>query len=142
HATLHLGLLHQLAVRAHTLLGERLRELVRDECSGVQTGQGDELPAVSESTEALDVGLLLVTRHGLLPVERGGQVVGKSIAVSINLPCLCEWEVECEGNLLLLGPDGVHTISKLLGLLVVGHLALHPNQISKWRKRNSTVDGA
>lgn len=36
----------------------------------------------------------------------------------------------------------MHTISKLLGLLVVGHLALHPNQISKWSECNSTVDGA
>jgi hypothetical protein len=35
----------------------------------VQTGQGDELPAVTQLAEALDVGLLLVAGHGLLPVE-------------------------------------------------------------------------
>lgn len=44
-------------------------------------------------------------------------------------------------GLLLFGPDGMHTISKLLGLFIVRKLALHPNQIGKWRIGNGTVDG-
>jgi len=43
-----------------------------------------------------------------------------------------------EKNLLLLGPNGVHTISKLLGLVEVGQLALHPDQIGV----RSVSDGA
>jgi len=66
---LHLGLLHQLAVRAHAVLGVRLGELVRDERGRVQTGQRDELPAVAELAETLDVRLLLLGGHGSLPVE-------------------------------------------------------------------------
>lgn len=49
---------------------------------------------------------------------------------------------EYVGNdLLLLRPDGMHTISKLLGLVIVRKLALHPNQIGKWRVSDGTVDG-
>lgn len=44
-------------------------------------------------------------------------------------------------GLLLLGPDGMHAIGKLLGLVVVGKLALHPNQIGEWRISDGTVDG-
>ncbi len=43
----HLGLLHQLPVRAHTVLGESFGELIADERGGVQAGKGDELPAVA-----------------------------------------------------------------------------------------------
>lgn len=43
----HLGLLHQLPVRAHTVLGEGFGELIADERGGVQAGKGDELPAVA-----------------------------------------------------------------------------------------------
>jgi hypothetical protein len=45
----------------------------------VQAGQRDELPAVAELGEAADVGLLVVARHGRLPVEGGGEVVGESV---------------------------------------------------------------
>lgn len=68
-ALLHLGLLDQLAVGAHAVLGIGLGELVGDERGGVQTGQGDELPAVTQLAETLDIGLLLIARHGFLPVE-------------------------------------------------------------------------
>ena len=74
-AILHLGLLYQLAVSTHSVLGVVLREGVGDERGGVQTGKGDELPAVSQLTKSLDVCLLLVAGHGLLPVERRRQVV-------------------------------------------------------------------
>ena len=77
HAELHLGLLDQLAVGAHALVREGAGELVRDEGGGVQARQGDELPAVTQGAQTLDVGLLLVAGHGLLPVEGGGEVVGE-----------------------------------------------------------------
>lgn len=117
---LHLGLLHELAVGAHAVLGEGLGELVRDKRGGVQAGQGDELPRVAELAETLDVGLLLVAGHGLLPVEGGGQVVGE----------------------FLLGPHGVHAVGEFLGLLVVGQLALHPDEIGEGRVGDGAVDGA
>ncbi len=77
-AKLHLGLLDELAVRAHADLAVGRGEAVADERRGVQAGEGDELPAVAELGQALDISLLLVAGHGRLPVERGGQVVGKS----------------------------------------------------------------
>lgn len=43
--------------------------------------------------------------------------------------------------ILLLGPDGVDSVGKLLGLGVVRQLALHPDQISEWSKSDGTVDG-
>lgn len=117
---LHLGLLDQLAVRAHSVLGEVLRELVADERGRVQTGQGDELPAVTQLAQALDVRLLLVARHRLLPVEGRRQVVGQ----------------------LLLRPDRVDSVRKFLRLLIVGELALHPDQVGERPVRNGAVDGA
>merc|ERR1712176_1441326 len=47
HTTLHLRLLHKLAISAHSLLRECLGECVGDERGLVQTGQRDELPAVA-----------------------------------------------------------------------------------------------
>lgn len=73
----HLRFLYELSVGAHALLCVRLGECVGDEGSCVQTGQGDELPGVAEGAKALDVGFLFVAGHGLLPVEGGGEVVGK-----------------------------------------------------------------
>ena len=67
----HLGFLDQFAVRAHSLLRVGLGELVRDEGRGVQTCERDELPAVAEFTEALDVGFLFFPGHGRFPVEGG-----------------------------------------------------------------------
>ena len=69
--TLHLRLLDQLAVSAHALLRERTTELVRDQCRGVQARQCDELPAVAQLAEALDIGFLVGGAHGCFPVERG-----------------------------------------------------------------------
>lgn len=76
---LHLGLLDQLSISPHPLLGVGLGEDVGDERGGVQAGEGDELPAVAEFGEALDVRLLLVARHGRLPVEGGREVVRESV---------------------------------------------------------------
>ena len=117
---LDLGLLDELAVGAHADLAVRLGELVADERGGVQTREGDELPAVAELGEAADVGLLLVAAHGGLPVERRRQVVGE----------------------LLLGPDGVHTLGELLGLGVVGKLGLHPDGVAVGGVGDGAVDGA
>lgn len=68
---LHLGFLDELAVGAHAALRERLGKGVGDEGRRVQAGQGDELPAVAQLGEALDVGFLVVGGHGGLPVEAG-----------------------------------------------------------------------
>jgi hypothetical protein len=68
--TVHLGLLHKLAVRTHALLAVRFGELIRDQGGGVQTCKRDKLPAVSQLAETLDVSGLLVARHSRLPVER------------------------------------------------------------------------
>jgi hypothetical protein len=70
-AAVHLGLLYQLAIRAHALSTVCLCELVRDERRGVQTRERDKLPAVPELAETLDVRFLLVAWHRRLPVERG-----------------------------------------------------------------------
>lgn len=75
---LYFRLLHQLPVRTHPLFCERARELVADEGGGVQAGEGDELPAVAEFAEAVDVGFLFGAGHGGFPVEGGGEVVGES----------------------------------------------------------------
>lgn len=76
-AAVHLGLLDELAVGAHAVLGVGAGELVADEGRRVQAGQGDELPAVAQRGQAADVRLLLVAGHGRLPVERGGEVVSE-----------------------------------------------------------------
>lgn len=44
-------------------------------------------------------------------------------------------------NSLLLGPDGVYTISELLGLGVVGKFRLHPDHVAVWGVGNRAVDG-
>lgn len=76
---LDLWLLNKLAISTHALLRVRLGEGVADEGGGVQASKGNELPAVAELSETLDVSLLLGGGHGLLPIERGGKVVGQSI---------------------------------------------------------------
>lgn len=78
HTAIHLGFLDQLPVRPHALLAVCLGELVRDERRGVQARERDELPAVAELREPLDVGLLLGAGHGRFPVEGGGEVVCES----------------------------------------------------------------
>ena len=76
---LRLGLLDDLAICAHALLGIRFGEGVGHERGLVQTREGDELPAVAESTQALDVSFLLIARHRALPIEGGGEVVSQSV---------------------------------------------------------------
>lgn len=44
-------------------------------------------------------------------------------------------------NILLLGPHGMHTVGKVLGLLKVRQLALHPDGIAVRRIRHGAVDG-
>jgi hypothetical protein len=119
-ARVHLRLLHQLAIRAHPLPAVRLRELIADQRGGVQARKRDELPAVAQLREALDVRLLLGARHGRLPVERGRQVVRE----------------------LLLRVDGVHALGELLRLAEVGQLALHPDGVGVGRVGDGAVDGA
>lgn len=120
HTALHLRLLHQLAIRPHANLAVRAGKLVADKGGGVKTSEGDELPAVTQASQASDVGLLLLSGHGGLPVERGRQVVGE----------------------LLLGPDGVDALGELLGLLVVGELGLHPDGVAVRGVGDGAVDGA
>ena len=50
----------------------------------MQTGECDELPAVAELGEALDICFLLVAGHGCFPVERGGEVVCESVIFVIS----------------------------------------------------------
>jgi hypothetical protein len=120
HTAIHLRLLDQLAIGTHALLAVRAAELIRDERGGVQTSQGDELPAVPEVGKTLDVRLLLVARHRSLPVERRRQVVRE----------------------LLLGVHGVDALSEGLGLLEVGQLRLHPDGVGVWGVGESAVDAA
>ena len=61
---LYLRFLDKLSIRTHTLLDKSFGELVADEGGSMQTGERDELPAVTECGEALDVGFLFVTGHG------------------------------------------------------------------------------
>jgi len=65
-----LWLLDEIAISTHAADLVILGELARDQSVRVQTGQGDELPAVAELTETLDVCLLVLGSHGRLPVER------------------------------------------------------------------------
>lgn len=118
--TIHLRLLHQLAVGTHALAAVGAAELVGDQRRGVQTRERDELPAVAQLRETRDVGLLLRAWHRRLPVERWRQVVRQ----------------------LLLGPHGVHAASEVLGLLVVWQLRLHPDGVGVWRIGDGTVDAA
>jgi hypothetical protein len=76
---LHLGFLDQLAVRAHAALREGPRELVRDQCRRVQARKRDELPAVAEVGESLDVRFLVLRCHGGFPVEGWRKVVCQSV---------------------------------------------------------------
>lgn len=75
---LHLGLLDEFAVGAHAALRKGLGEGVGDQGGRVQAGQGDELPAVTQLGQPLDVGLLVLGRHGRLPVETRREVVRES----------------------------------------------------------------
>lgn len=75
---LYLRLLDKLSIRTHTLLGKSFGELVTDEGGSMQTGERDELPAIAEFGEALDVSFLFVTGHGRFPVEGWGEVIGES----------------------------------------------------------------
>ena len=77
--------LDELSVRTHALLGERFGELVGYQSGRVQAGERDELPAVTQLGEALDVGFLLVAWHGGFPVEGWGEVVGESDGVYCQL---------------------------------------------------------
>lgn len=72
----HLGLLDELAVGAHALAGVGAGEGVAGQRRRVQARQRDELPAVPQRGQPPDVRLLLVARHGRLPVEGGREVVG------------------------------------------------------------------
>ncbi len=47
-----------------------------------------------------------------------------------------------ERDILLLGPDGVHALGKVLGLLEVGQLALHPDGVGVGGVGDGAVDGA
>lgn len=67
----HLGLLDQLAVGTHAALRECLGELIRNQRRRVQTRECNELPAVAELGEPLDVGFLILGGHGGFPVEGG-----------------------------------------------------------------------
>jgi hypothetical protein len=71
HTTFHLWFLDELTVCAHALLGKGFGESIGDESSLVKTSEGDELPAVAQSTEALNVSFLFVAGHGGLPVKGG-----------------------------------------------------------------------
>ena len=41
----------------------------------MEASESDELPAVAELGETLNVGLLFRARHGGFPVEGGGEIV-------------------------------------------------------------------
>lgn len=145
-ALLNFWFLNELAVGAHADLAVGAGELVADEGGGVEAGEGDELPAVAEGGETTNVGLLLVSRHGCLPVEGGGEVVSESAKfVLVGLlsygRCACI-ERKNKKNVLLLGPHSVHTLGKLLGLLKVGKLALHPDGVAVRGVGDGAVDGA
>jgi len=45
-------------------------------------------------------------------------------------------------DILLLWPDGVHTICEFLSLRIIGKLRLHPDEVGVGRIRNGAVDGA
>jgi len=70
-------LLDDLTIGPHALLGVGLGEGIGHKRRLMQAGERDELPAVTKRGEALDVGFLLVARHGRFPVEGGREVVGE-----------------------------------------------------------------
>lgn len=86
----------------------------------MQTRERDELPAVAQLAQTLDIRLLLRARHGSLPVERGREVVSE----------------------FLLRVHGVHALGELLGLLEIGEFALHPDGVCVGTVRDGAVDGA
>ena len=73
--TLHLRFLNQFSVRSHSPLGIGAGELITNQCCRMETGKGDELPAIPKFGEALDVCFLIGGGHGCFPVEGGGEVV-------------------------------------------------------------------
>ena len=75
----YLRFLDDLAIGPHALLGVGLGEGIGNKRRLVQAGERNELPTVAERGEALDVGFLLVARHGRFPVEGGREVVGKPV---------------------------------------------------------------
>ena len=52
----------------------------------METGQGDELPAVSETSQVVVEGRELYVRHARrVPVEGGGEVVGEHLMGELGL---------------------------------------------------------
>ena len=92
----------------------------------MQAGEGDELPAVTQFAEAVDVRFLFGAGHGGFPVERGREVVGESGKVVLVSYVSFGGN---GGNVLLFRPGGMHAVSELLGLFVVWLCALHPDHV-------------
>lgn len=91
--------LDDFAVRPHSLLSICLGECVGHKSALVQTGERDELPAVTQFGQALDVGFLLVTWHGGFPVERGREIIRQSInIVSMDDENRSEGTYFCSGH--------------------------------------------
>lgn len=133
-------LLDRLAVRTHAPDGVILGELVGDERGLVQAGERDELPAVAQLGETLDVGFLALGVHGRLPVEGGGEVVREPVyVISKSVVVVGKKKIS---NSLLLGPNGVNALCKLPRLLEIGQFALHPYHIAVRRVRHGSVDRA
>ena len=143
---IHFWFLDQFTVRTHSLLPERLGELVRHQSGLVETCECNKLPAVAKLGETLDVSFLIGGFHGGLPVKRWRKIVcqprthttSATPTSIVTNPGMEEQRFE-EKHVLLLRPHSVHTLCKLLGLREIGQLTLHPDQITVRRVSNRAI---
>mmetsp|Transcript_12417 Transcript_12417/g.22473 ORF Transcript_12417/g.22473 Transcript_12417/m.22473 type:complete len:367 (-) Transcript_12417:644-1744(-) len=115
---LHLLLpLHVPHVREHALVPERSGELRHNESVGMEAGQSDELPGVSELSEVVvEAGEFCVGHSGGVPVEAWTEVIGEHL--------VGEYLFDAFGELARVGDTGL--------------ARLHPNQIRIRSIRTST----
>merc|ERR1711977_364163 len=72
HTPIHLRFLHQFAIRPHPLLTIRLSELIANQRRRMQTRERNELPAIAQLAQTLDICLLL----GVHGVHALGKLLG------------------------------------------------------------------
>src|SRR5690554_5414953 len=106
--------------REHAVVAERRGELLASEPVDLMAAVGDEVEDEADLPDGLRELAHLIIRHpGRIPVEGGREVIGEH----------------------LLGVDRVDRVGELLGLLVVGGLRLHPDDVAEGRRRERLRDG-
>src|SRR5690554_1490999 len=105
--------------REHAIVAERRSELLASEPVDLVAAVGDEVEDEADLPDGLRELAHLIIRHpGRIPVEGGREVIGEH----------------------LLGVDRVDRVGELLGLLVVGGLRLHPDDVAEGRRRERFHD--